>query len=107
MTTLISCVLLVPIEFGADINNLLADWGFGPGNLGVHLEKANGAKWIGCHTWCDQDFIDQLMDPANNSPATDVLVISAVLGGDATDNWEQTLLTNGLTISIPENPPMV
>lgn len=93
-----SCVLLIPGEHREVINSLADSLGYGPDNLSVLLVKSNGAQWFGCHTWCDQDFLDELADPAYASEAMSALIISAIEGGDSASNWSNSLAENGLSI---------
>jgi hypothetical protein len=97
MTYSISCVLLIPREHREAINALADSLGYGPDNLSVPLLKSDGSQWYGCHTWCAQTFLDQLADPGHQNEVTAAMVISAVIDGDPTSNWEQMLLTNGLS----------
>lgn len=104
MSYTISCVLLIPAEHRAEINALAESLGYGPNNLSVSLADSSGNKWYGCHTWCEQVFIDQLNDPIYASDAVSALVISAIDGGDPTSNWAQALASNGLSANNEEQP---
>jgi hypothetical protein len=97
MTYSISCVLLIPGDHQEAINALAYSLGYGPDNLGVKLVKAEGAIWYGCHTWCTQEFLNQLGDPAHASDATNALIFSAIQNGSPDINWSKSLQDNGLS----------
>lgn len=97
MTYSISCVLLIPAKYREEINLLADSLGYGPDNLSVALSDASGNKWYGCHTWCVQAFLDQLVDPKYACEALSALVVSAIDGGDPRSNWAQTLDDKGLS----------
>lgn len=99
MSYTISCVLLIPAEHRAEINALAESLGYGPNNLSVSLADSSGNKWYGCHTWCEQVFIDQLNDPIYASDAISALVISAIDGGVPSDNWHTCLASHGLSLA--------
>lgn len=104
MTYSITCVLLIPGEHRDAINALANSMGYGPDNLSVPLTKADGAQWFGCHTWCQQAFLDQLADPAYACEALNALVVATIDGGDPTSNWAQALASNGLSANNEEQP---
>lgn len=101
MSYTLSIVLLIPSQHREAINTLAEELGYGPGNLSVLLVKADGTTWYGCHTWCVQAFLDQLVDPKYACEALSALVVSAIDCGDPTSNWAQALLDNHLTIKSP------
>lgn len=103
MTYTISCVLLIPSQHRAALNVLADSLGYGPDNLSVRLVKADGAAWFGCHTWCEQAFLDQLVDPQYQGEVLSALIVSAVPGGDASANWTNSLEANGLS-PLEEDP---
>lgn len=98
MTYPISCVLLIPADHREAINELAESLGYGPGNLSVPLYGAGGDEWFGCHTWCSQEFIDQLSSNQYQGDAMGALVVSVHVGGDSDWNWSQALLDNGLEV---------
>ena len=103
MNPTISCVLMIPSTMQALANTLIDEYGFGPNNLSVALVKtSDSSAWYGCHTWCDQDFLDFIQQ----HQATDFLnamVVSAVPGGVPYTNWMATLTANGMTLVPEEN----
>ncbi|WP_443699181.1 hypothetical protein [Pseudomonas sp.] len=103
MTYSISCVLLIPAAQRDQINMLANSLGYGPDSLSVPLTKADGSAWYGCHTWCGQLFLDQLVDPAYQSTIS-ALIVSAVPDGDPTSSWAQALASNGLSVLNEEQP---
>lgn len=94
----ISCVLFIPSELQEAINDIADSLGYGPDNLSVALKKPDGAPWFGCHTWCAQSFLDQMADPAHSGPAMSALIVSAIEGGSASENWNQALKDHDLTL---------
>lgn len=98
MSHSISCVLLIPSEYRETINLLEEYLGHGPNSISVALVNVDGSLWFGCHTWCDQDFLNELADPAYASEAMSALIISAIEGGDSASNWSNSLAENGLSI---------
>jgi hypothetical protein len=98
MTYSISCVLLIPVAHHEAVNTLAEALGYGPNNLSVELVAVDGSAWFGGHTWCTQAFLDQLADPAHQNEDTAALIISALVDGEANDNWAQALAANGLTM---------
>lgn len=97
----LSVVLLIPAQHREAINTLAEELGYGPGNLSALLVKDDGTTWYGCHTWCVQAFLDQLVDPKYACEALSALVVSAIDCCDPTSNWAQALLDNHLTIKSP------
>lgn len=102
MSYTLSVVLLIPSQHREAINTLAEELGYGPDNMSVPLMKPDGAQWFGCHTWCVQAFLDQLVDPKYACEALSALVVSAIDCGDPTSNWAQALLDNHLTIKSPD-----
>lgn len=98
MSYSISCVLLIPSVHRDAINDLADSLGYGPGNLSVALKASDGAFWFGCHTWCAQSFLDQMADPAHSGPAMSALIVSAIEGGSASENWNQALNDHDLSL---------
>lgn len=101
----LSAVLLIP-EAHKDVMNTIAEaLGYGPNNIAVKLAKTDNSVWYGCHTWCNQVFVDQIANPPEeaslipgSSEALASLVTSIVEGGDPSSNWFTTLEANGLSV---------
>lgn len=90
-----SVVLLIPAAHKDAINELAESLGWGPDNLSIELQGADGT-WYGCHTWAAAGFLEQIAN-TEDSPALSALVVSAVQGGDPLANWNATLSEHNLT----------
>ncbi len=101
MTYSKSVVLIAPGASIDAVNALLDEYGFGLNNLSVSLNKSSdGAAYAGCHVWADQALVDYLL--AADADLVQSLIISSVEGGNALDNWNQTLSAAGLEITTSE-----
>lgn len=92
----LSCVLLIPAAHVVAINALADSLGYGPNNLAVELVDPSAARWYGCHTWCNELFLQSFGDqPA--SPELSALVVSvADCSISPAEHWALALEENGL-----------
>ena len=92
----LSCVLLIPSAHVAAINELADSLGYGPNNLTVELVGPSASRWYGCHTWCNEAFLQSFGDQAP-SPELSALVVSvADCSISPADHWALALAENGL-----------
>ena len=92
----LSCVLLIPAAHLDAINALADSLGYGPGNLSIELVGPNASRWYGCHTWCNEAFLQSFGDQAPG-PALSALVVSvADCSISPAGHWALALAENGL-----------
>lgn len=97
----ISCALVIPAANRAEMNAIGEALGYGPDNLSVPLSSSgvDSATHYGCHTWCEQSFIDLLTTPPPEyaaSPALANLTAHYVQDGIPTETFNTLLAQMGL-----------
>lgn len=96
----LSCVLLIPSVHVAAINELADSLGYGSNNLTVELVGPSASRWYGCHTWCNELFLQSFGDQSA-SPELSALVVSVADGSiSPADHWALALAENGLEITL-------
>lgn len=97
----LSVVLLIPSAHVAAINELADSLGYGPNNLTVELVGPGASRWYGCHTWCNEAFLQSFGDQAPR-PELPALVVSVADDSiSPADHWALALEENGLA-DIPD-----
>ena len=104
----LSVVNIVPDAHKDVINQIAEIYGCGPNNMSVKLQDANGAIYLGCHSFwkpedyaqfSDKDLRDQIV-PTELLPALEFLYERLVLDGDAQENWQVALTELNLSVVI-------
>jgi hypothetical protein len=97
----LSVVLLCPAEHRDAINQLADALGYGPGNLSVELQDAQGGVRYGCHTWAPQAFLGEFSNPPTGfEVALAALVVSPIEGGEPASHWAGALTEHGLSVVV-------
>lgn len=97
----ISCALIIPASYRAEMNSIGEAVGYGPNSLSVPLsaDGSEPATHYACHTWCNQVFLDMLANPPaefSGSPALANLAVHYVQGGNPTETFSTALQNAGL-----------
>lgn len=96
MSSTVSCVLVVSSVDLAQANRAINNFGYPGENFTVELLKPeDGSQWFGLHMWADDNFVLFINELDPEIPS---LIISAIPGGDAQENWFGTLATAGLIL---------
>jgi len=104
----LSVVLLIPDAYREAINQLAEYMGYGPDNLSVPLEDAQGDKWWGCRTGANPTFLSDFgavlnpevpegEEPPEPNPAALALVMDFQEGGDAAEHFARIIAENNLS----------
>lgn len=97
----LSVVQLCPDAYADAADAIAEAAGYGPGNLSVRLQDAQGALWRGCHAWWIPAVLAAKSAPTGD-PAVDAVlaqVITSVrVGGDPYQHWTEALAANNLTV---------
>lgn len=102
MSNTLSVVLFAPASAKDVVNACLATYGYGDATLSVELDRTDGSKWYGCHTWVAPVFLEQLASPPpeidGGSDAATQVIVSTQEGGEGYDHWMASLSANEMTI---------
>lgn len=106
MTHSMSVVQLCPDAYRDAANAIAEQAGYGPGNLSVMLQDAQGAIWWGCHAWWTPEALEGAITPPDEVPGTaDILqhvTTSVREGGVPSEHWIDALAANGFTVVSQE-----
>lgn len=100
----LSVVQLCPDAYAAAADAIAEAAGYGPHNLSVRLQDAQGAIWHGCHAWWIPEVYAAMTAPTGDPAVDGVLaqVVSSVRdGGDPLIHWQESLAANGLSVVEP------
>lgn len=100
----LSVVNIIPDAHKDAINQIAELYGCGPNNLSVKLQGEDGIYW-GCHSWWkpedyaifSDDELRQQVVPTELQPSLEFLYERLMLDGDAQENWQAALASNGLS----------
>ena len=111
----LSVVQLCPDAYADAADAIAEAAGYGPGNLSMRLQDAQGALWRGCHAPWIPAVLAAMTAPTGDPAIDDVLaqVVTSVvdttgmtdaqLSAVALSHWQDALAANGL--SVVEGPP--
>lgn len=105
----LSVVQLCPDAYADAADAIAEAAGYGPGNLSVRLQDAQGALWRGCHAWWIPAVLATKSAPTGD-PAVDAVLAQVVTsvrehpdptGDEVQQHWLEALAANGLTVVEP------
>lgn len=102
----LSVVQLCPEQFAQAADAIAEAAGYGPGNLSVRLQDAQGGIWHGCHAWWIPSVFAALTATTGEPAVDNVLaqVITSVReGGDPQQHWQETLAAHGLSPVVADD----
>ena len=106
----LSVVNIVPDAHRVAVNAIAEEYGCGPDNLSVKLQKEDGSIYWGCHSWWKPEDYAQFTDselraavvPVDLQPVLEHLYERLELDGNSTDNWNAALTELGLTTVLED-----